>query len=458
MTLVTTDNCWIQYIYRSTYTACSIIAPNHTGTGNHALRMFAHHPMAGQHDRVSYTYTVSPAFYELPTVISFDVQFVWYGPGGSYGTFGTPDTLPWHAGILQLGYVTDESDPSGNYFLIDNIVIDTAALRSEYGDNTNRWYHYRLDLRTRYSTLPTIRRLAFKPNCNMDSMLFVNIYLDNLRVADEMDTVDYRDTICPGHPYSGYGFTVDSIETVSSGIHVFSRERMESHGKVHYRLTLFVPEVAVTEVESTLVQGDTLQFLDSLIVVPGSYRFLLSSSIGCDSVVILNVSAADIALSASSNLVCPGEDVTLCATGMRSVRWNADPYDRALDTLQGRPCITVYPKVPTVYQMLDGDGNVLASQSVEMENCSGLWFPNAFTPDAETNRLFGGQTSVPVEEFEMTIYTRTGLLVYHSADINEPWDGSRNSMPMPHGVYAYHWQLKSRGLVHTGIGTVLLLR
>ena len=108
--------------------------------------------------------------------------------------------------------------------------------------------------------------------------------------------------------------------------------------------------------------------------------------------------------------------------------------------------------------MLDNEGNELASQAVEIENCSDLWFPNVFTPDAETNRLFGAQTILPVEEFEMTIYTRTGLLVWEGDDISVHWDGTRNGVPMPQGVYAYQWQLKTKGLVHTGIGTILLLR
>ncbi len=455
MTLVTDDNCWTQYIYRSIYTVCSMISPNHTGVGNHALWMFASHPMAGQHDRVEYTYTVSPPFRDLPTVIAFDVQYKWFD---SMGYYGTPDGFPWHAGILQLGYVTNESDPESSYFPIDNIVIDTAAWISGNTANTDRWQHYRLDLRTRYSTLPSIRCLAFKPFCNMDSIGTVHICVDNLRVADEMDTVDYRDTVCSGQPYIGYGFTVDSGETATPGLHVFSRERMESHGMVHYRLTLWVPEVNVTEVEHTLIQGDTLTFLDSLVVAPGTYRFHLSSSRGCDSVVILNVSAAEVTLSASTTRVCPGDEVILCASGMRYVQWDSEPYDRILDTLQGHSCISVYPKEPIVYKMLDNEGNELASQAVEIENCSDLWFPNVFTPDAETNRLFGAQTILPVEEFEMTIYTRTGLLVWEGDDISVHWDGTRNGVPMPQGVYAYQWQLKSKGLVHTGIGTILLLR
>lgn len=455
MTLVTEANCWTQYIYRSIYTVCSMIAPNHTGSGNHALWLYADKPMAGQRDRVEYTYTVSPPFRNRPTVISFDVQYIWYD---SVGHFGTPDSLPWHAGVLQMGYVTDESDPENNYFPIANIVIDTAAWFSGNTANTDSWQHYRLDLRTRYATLPAIRCLAFKPICNMDSIGTVQIFIDNLHVADEMDTVDYRDTICSRQPYSGYGFTIDSTETSTPGLHVFSRERLESHGMVHYRLSLWVPEVADTEMESILVHGDTLRFLDSMIVAPGSYRFTLTSSLGCDSLVILNVSAAEVGLSFSAERVCPGEEVTLCVEGMRNVRWNSEPYDRSLDSLQGQPCIVVHPKVPTVYQLLDTAGDVCVSQSVAMENCSGLWIPNVFTPDAETNRLFGVQASVPVEEFRMTLYTRTGLLVWESNGISEHWDGTRNGCPMPQGAYAYHWELKSQGLVYTGIGTVLLLR
>lgn len=387
MTLVTEDNCWTQYIYRSIYTVSSMISPNHTGVGNHSLWMFASHPMAGQHDRVENTYTVSPAFHELPTVIAFDVQYIWYD---SVGQFGTPDDLPWHAGILQLGYVTDESDPEGNYFAIENIVIDTAAWFSGNAANTDRWQHYRLNLRTRYSTLPSIRCLAFKPKSNMDSVGTVHIYVDNLRVADEMDTVDYRDTVCLGHPYSGYGFTVDSAETATAGLHSFSRERMESHGMVHYRLTLFVPETATTDLYQSIVFGDTLSFGDTLLATSGNYLFHYPDIRGCDSVVTLHLT--------------------------------------------------------------------VASSQEPVAVSVGIWFPNAFIPDAEINNRFGAQTSLPVEEFGMTIYTRTGLLVWESDDVSVHWDGTRSGNSLPQGVYVYRWRLKSNGLIHTGIGTVLLLR
>lgn len=455
MTLVSEDICWTQYIYRSNYTVCSMISPNHTGSGNHALWMFAHHPMAGQSDRVEYTYTVSPAFRDPPTVISFDVQYQWFD---SAGYFGTPDGLPWHAGILQLGYVTNDFDLEDSYFAIANIVIDTAAWFSGNTENTDHWQHYRLDLRTRYTTLPTIRHLAFKPKCNMDSLQTVHIYIDNLRVADEMDTVDYHDTVCQSRPYSGYGFAVDSTETATAGVHTFSREVLESHGMVHYRLHLWVEEPVTTYVDTTLAYGDTLRFLDSLIVNTGNYVFLLSSAHGCDSTVVLSVRAEGVGLLSSAQKICSGEEIILTASGTVFFRWASVPADPALASLQGRNPIAVHPQVNTVYQLLDTGGTVLAAVEIESEPCEGLWFPNVFTPDAESNNRFTIQTTYPVESFEMTIYTRDGLLVWHTEDINQMWDGTRNGTPMPQGVYVYHWRLKSNNRVRSGLGTMTLLR
>lgn len=455
ITLVTDDNCWSQYIYRSIYTVCSMISPNHTGVGNHALWMFASHPMAGQYDRVEYTYTVSPPFRDLPTVIAFDVQYKWFD---SMGYYGTPDGFPWHAGILQLGYVTNESDPESSYFPIDNIVIDTAAWISGNTANTDRWQHYRLDLRTRYSSLPSIRCLAFKPFCNMDSIGTVHICVDNLRVVDEMDTVDYRDTVCPGEPYDGYGFTIDSTETVDYGLHTFTREVMESEGMVFYRLSLWMEEPVTTYVDTTLAYGDTLRFLDSLIVNTGNYVFLLSSAHGCDSTVVLSVRAEGVDLLSSAQKICSGEEIILTASGTVIFCWASVPADPALASLQGRNPIAVHPQVNTVYQLLDTGGTVLAAVEIESEPCEGLWFPNVFTPDAESNNRFTIQTTYPVESFEMTIYTRNGLLVWHSEDIDNPWDGTRNGTPLPQGAYVYHWRLKSNNRVRSGLGTITLLR
>lgn len=377
------ENCWTQYIFRA-MGYFSLIG----GTSqNRYLSLSANHPVVGQNDRVQYTLMVSPPFDSIPTVVSFDMQYWW----GNWDDDDHPnDSLPWHAGILQLGYCTNPDDPIASYFRIANITIDPAAA-FDHGGTEGVWQHYRLDLRT-LPSMPTVRQFALKPNCNMDSMGYVMIYVDNFRVADEMDTVDYSDTVCLGEAYIGYGFTVDSSETATPGIHRFFREALEIHGMVHYRLSLFVPEPDITEIHQTIPLGDSLRFLDSLITDEGDYTFSLVSSLGCDSLVVLHL----------------------------------------------------HVSVPYTPDSTGIDG--------------GIWFPNAFTPDAETNNRFVIQTSLPVEEFEMTIYTRNGLLVWHSEDIDNPWDGTRNGTPLLQGAYVYHWRLKSNNRVRSGLGTITLLR
>ena len=88
-----------------------------------------------------------------------------------------------------------------------------------------------------------------------------------------------------------------------------------------------------------------------------------------------------------------------------------------------------------------------------------IWFPNIFTPNEPQNNRFGPVTSCQVADFEIYIYNRWGLLVFHSTDIQAPWDGTHDGTPVPQGAYAYQWYLKDiHGDRWNGTGTVTLIR
>jgi gliding motility-associated-like protein len=88
-----------------------------------------------------------------------------------------------------------------------------------------------------------------------------------------------------------------------------------------------------------------------------------------------------------------------------------------------------------------------------------VWFPNIFTPNLESNNHFGPVTSCQVADFEIFLYNRWGLLVWHSTDINTPWDGTHDGCAVPQGAYAYRWYLKDvHGDRWSGTGTVTLIR
>lgn len=90
-----------------------------------------------------------------------------------------------------------------------------------------------------------------------------------------------------------------------------------------------------------------------------------------------------------------------------------------------------------------------------------FYVPNSFTPDVDgINDGFTGK-GVFIKEFEMNIFDRWGSLIYHTDDINKPWDGKAN-----HGnneaqadVYVYDMKVTDvRSKKHNYKGIVTLVR
>ncbi|MBR5028746.1 MAG: gliding motility-associated C-terminal domain-containing protein, partial [Bacteroidales bacterium] len=89
-----------------------------------------------------------------------------------------------------------------------------------------------------------------------------------------------------------------------------------------------------------------------------------------------------------------------------------------------------------------------------------VWAPSAFTPDGNNNNLFKIGTN-HLAEFEIFIYSRSGLLVFHSNNPEISWNGTHNYKPCPPGAYSYI--IKYTLSVHQKqplqkVGSVLLVR
>ena len=88
-----------------------------------------------------------------------------------------------------------------------------------------------------------------------------------------------------------------------------------------------------------------------------------------------------------------------------------------------------------------------------------IWFPNVFTPGEAENNRFGCVTNVEVDEFELYIYNRRGVLAYKSDNITAFWDGTHNGKPCSQETYTYYWRMRDKyGLTKSGVGMVMLLR
>ena len=124
------------------------------------------------------------------------------------------------------------------------------------------------------------------------------------------------------------------------------------------------------------------------------------------------------------------------------------------------------------YDIHSGNDSVILEVVAHSEHCSdtahvalpyyfeSLYLPNAFTPGLDINNLFGAVGS-GVIEFEMWVFTREGLLVFHGNSIEEKWDGTHNGTPCPQATYTYRINYLRKSMPEgpqTLVGTVTLLR
>ena len=89
-----------------------------------------------------------------------------------------------------------------------------------------------------------------------------------------------------------------------------------------------------------------------------------------------------------------------------------------------------------------------------------IYAPNAFTPDESTNRHFIIKTD-GIINYQLDIYNRNGLLVFHSDNPDQHWDGTFNGQPCPQANYVWILQYTTNEMPNTTQvkkGSVLLLR
>ena len=124
------------------------------------------------------------------------------------------------------------------------------------------------------------------------------------------------------------------------------------------------------------------------------------------------------------------------------------------------------------YDMNSGNDSVIIELIARSEQCADtahmaipyyfetLYVPNVFTPKIDINNLFGAE-GVGITEFEMWVYNRDGLLVFHSTTLEEKWDGTHNGTDCPMASYVYRINYKVKSIpegYQTKVGSVMLLK
>lgn len=99
------------------------------------------------------------------------------------------------------------------------------------------------------------------------------------------------------------------------------------------------------------------------------------------------------------------------------------------------------------------------SNITHIEATENIFMPNAFTPDDDgLNDIFSPVITFTPSEYEFRVYSRTGVLLFHTSSHGTGWDGRHNDKPMPSGVYLWSLKLTTpSGLSEQRTGTVTIL-
>lgn len=172
----------------------------------------------------------------------------------------------------------------------------------------------------------------------------------------------------------------------------------------------------------------------------GNYSLRVLDSNDCEFVVAYEITQPDpLTATTVDNPSCPGEStgsIFVEASGGTApyyYRWNTSPP-------QDQQLIEGLPAGKYSVTVTDANGCSFTTESPEIsERLPSINIPNAFTPNGDGfNDGFAVITDCSLPAFEMKIYNSWGLMLFHTNNTSEAWDGTKDGQPAPTGKYTYH--------------------
>ena len=105
------------------------------------------------------------------------------------------------------------------------------------------------------------------------------------------------------------------------------------------------------------------------------------------------------------------------------------------------PDPTASPVITTIYQLTVSNGDCVASATEKVEVFYDLQMPNAFTPNGDgINDRYRVPPGIPATIIRLSVFNRSGALVFSTANSAEGWNGTFGGNPQPAGTYV--WMLE----------------
>ena len=233
-------------------------------------------------------------------------------------------------------------------------------------------------------------------------------------------------TICQGASYAGYssGGTYTDIFTLPGGC-----DSMRL-------LILNIQQPYLRLQSTTLCPGGQYDFNGRIISSAGIYTDTLQTFAGCDSVLILEVTAVEsFEFLGADTVVCKASTFTMRSPSERT-RW----FDGELSNAK-----TVGRSGEYQAFLLDDSGCEIAD-TISVQFNLDMFVPNAFSPNDDGindcfQPLFSEMDSI--KSYRLSIFDQWGNHIFSTSDPRDCWNGETRENACALGVYGYYLEMST---------------
>ncbi len=186
----------------------------------------------------------------------------------------------------------------------------------------------------------------------------------------------------------GESFEYNGVVLTESGVYefVYPGQGLNGCDSVEVLQLAIFPAIPVTEISVAVCQGQSYVYNNSILTLPGTYTFNLSSATGCDSTVALTLSVISVTTTAITANICAGDSYPFNGQLLTT----PGVYTATLEAASGCDSIVVLTLTQTIVNTnVTAQGNTLIAQAT---NATYQWINcannqpiagatgNAFTP------------------------------------------------------------------------------
>ncbi|MGM9795017.1 MAG: fibronectin type III domain-containing protein, partial [Candidatus Aphodosoma sp.] len=187
--------------------------------------------------------------------------------------------------------------------IISNGVESEPILIADYQTTNNVWCSFQYDLSAYQGSSVIVK--FWTRSYSYSTGRFVGI--DNFSISCVTQGATYNDVTCPQSNYVGHGFNISANELVVGDTTTYTRRQTGVTCDSIITLNLFVPSPYSTVLYDTICEGQIYnKGMFNGLISPGRYTINGTSSLGCDSNVILYLAVVEVNNYLSVNL-CEGQ-------------------------------------------------------------------------------------------------------------------------------------------------------